>query len=133
MYVAYLTEIMIWCILGAVLNPEKFLPFAVGSVVIVAFVVLLWTRVKKVDSSLKNVINGTIDTELKVSLSDTIRMEQLKFLKQRNPPVEQSTRVQFTRFMTSYMTNNSYPAITGEECNRILDGDVDLLLQIMTK
>lgn len=36
-YTAYLSMVLVWCILGAVLNPQKFLPFATGSVVIIGF------------------------------------------------------------------------------------------------
>jgi len=36
-YTAYLSMILVWCILGAVLNPQKFLPFATGAVVIIGF------------------------------------------------------------------------------------------------
>jgi hypothetical protein len=131
-YIAYVSVVLVWCILGAVLNPEKFLPMAVGAVVLIGFWALLYTRVKKVDASLKGVVSGSVDTELKLSLAETIRKEQQKLQKQKNPPVEQTTRVQFSRAINTYMVNKNYPPVKTENWDAILDGNIGVLKEMLS-
>ena len=53
LYTAYISVILVWCILGAVLNPQKFLPMAVGAVVIIAFAIILYSKLKNINKGLK--------------------------------------------------------------------------------
>lgn len=133
MYTAYFSVILIWSILGAVLNPEKFLPIAVGAVVIIGFSVLLYTRLKKINKSLEGMVGDTVDQELKTSLMDRMKKELAKISKLRNPPVEEHTRIQFHKALVSYMEKNNYPSVSKDATDSILDGDMGMLIGMMNK
>jgi hypothetical protein len=133
MYTAYFSVILIWCILGAVLNPEKFLPIAVGAVVVIGFSFLLYTSLKKINKSLEGMVGDTVDQELKTSLMEKMKKDLAKLSKQRNPPVEESSRVQFHKALFSYMEKNNYPTVSRDTTDSILDGDMGALIGMMNK
>ena len=45
-YAAFVIEVLIWCLLGAILNPEKFLAYAAGAGTLIAFVTSKVNQVK---------------------------------------------------------------------------------------
>ena len=52
-YNAYLILVLVWCMLGAILNPQKFLPAATGTLTFVVFVVARYTQLKKLNDTLQ--------------------------------------------------------------------------------
>jgi len=133
MYSAYISVILVWSILGAVLNPQKFLPMAVGAIVIIAFSFLLYTRLKQINKSLEGMVGSTVDAELKNSLVETVKKELDKLSKLRHPPVEDNTRIQFNRALNNYMSKNNYPPVTQDSTDEILDGNMGELIKMMNK
>ena len=133
LYTAYISVILVWCILGAVLNPQKFLPMAVGAVVIIAFAVLLYTQLKNINKGLEKMVGDSVDGELKMSLMETIRKEQAKNMLLQNPPIEDNTRAQFHRALNNYMLKNSYPPVDRGVTDAILDGNMGACINMMYK
>jgi len=134
LYTAYFSVILVWCVLGAVLNPQKFLPMAVGAVVVIGFSVLLYVTLKKINKSLQGMVGNTVDSELKSSLVQTVKKEISKITHLRNPPVEDHTRIQFHRALNSYMEKNDYPLVAKKTTDSVLDGDMGALInKIMNK
>ena len=133
LYTAYISVILVWCILGAVLNPQKFLPMAVGAVVIIVFAVILYTQLKHVNKGLEKMVGESVDAELKMSLMETIRKEQAKNMMMQNPPVEDNTRVQFHRALNNYMLKNNYPPVDKGITDAILDGNMGACISMMYK
>jgi hypothetical protein len=72
-YIAYGSVILIWCILGAVLNPQKFLPMAIGALVFIAFSYRLYSRLTDAHSYILSQANSEVDKGLKESLFETMR------------------------------------------------------------
>ena len=130
-YTAYISVILVWCILGAVLNPQKFLPMAVGAVVIIVFAILLYTQIKNVNKGLEKMVGDSVDTELKMSLMETMRKEHAKNMLLQNPPIEDNTRAQFYRALNSYMVKNNYPPVDRGTTDSILDGNMGACINMM--
>lgn len=115
------------------MNPEKFLPMAVGAAVILGFSYLLYTRLKQMNKSLEVSVGSIVDGELKNSLVETVKKELSKLSKLRHPPVEDNTKIQFNRAMNNYMAKNNYPNVTQETTDAILDGNMGELINMMNK
>jgi hypothetical protein len=72
-YAFYIGVVLDWSILGAVLNPEKFLPTASGAIVIAGAAYILYTRLKNVNKTLKELVLSTVNEHLRIAMFETIQ------------------------------------------------------------
>ena len=57
--------VLIYCIFGAILNPESYLPLAAGSITFIAFVLMQYARMKLAQKSVRQMVYETIDDQIK--------------------------------------------------------------------
>ena len=132
-YTAYLSMILVWCILGAVLNPQKFLPFATGAVVIIGFWVLVFAKLKEINDTLKDVIHSAVDIGFKNSISTSFEKEKVKLANLMIKPIERVTQRMFYQAINSFMKDFNLPQIDRETTDKILEGDVAELVLLFNK
>ena len=54
-------QALVYCIFGAIINPESFLSLAAGAATFVAFVVFYYKKMKEANKSLKEMVFEVID------------------------------------------------------------------------
>jgi hypothetical protein len=77
-YAFYIGVVLVWSILGAVLNPEKFLPTASGAIVIAGAAYILYTRLKNVNKTLTELVLSTVNEHLRIACSKRSK-EKLRY------------------------------------------------------
>ena len=131
MYVAYISVILVWWILGAVLNPEKFLPMATGAIVIIGFTAFLYSRLKQIDQTLQEVVNITVNQELRVSLYDSIQKNS--DLSKVARQVESIPQMLFNKAINAYMSANNHPIVERNITDEILQGNAGAIANLIHK
>ena len=85
------------------MNPQKFLPMATGAVVIVGFCILLYSKLKQIDETLKEVISSAVDIGLKNSINSNFEKEKAKLANLMIKPVVGVAQKMFSkRLITSW-------------------------------
>ena len=134
LYVAYASVILIWCILGAVLNPQKFLPMAIGSLVFVAFSYRLYVKLTNLHMMIINRVKTCVDNELKQSLIETLQDHESRDDKEAIDTINQTSAINtFKRELNNYMEVNNYTIVDEERVDLIIKGDAEAILQIISK
>ena len=123
LYTASLSMILVWWILGAILNPQKFLPMALGSAVLVGFSVLIATRIRNVKKSLDSAVSQWIDASILSSFLSTIEKEKEKLISLISKPIEMTSQRLFYQSINSFMKLSGLPSVEKEITDEILEGD----------
>ena len=132
-YTAYLSLILVWAILGAILNPAKFLPTAAGSAVFITFWVFIFSKLKTIEKTLKDVVGRCVDSGIASSLSETFDKEKEKLLLLISRPVELATQRLFWQAINSFMKMNNLPNIEKDITDGILEGDAGAIGMLLHK
>ena len=132
-YTAYISVVLIWCILGAVLNPQKFLPMAIGSLVFIAFSYRLRARLIDAHNEIIKNVNSSVDEELKLSLVDTMEKQKTKIEKANVDFDETSSVETFQNELNEYMDVNNFILIDKPMIEKMIDGNTHPLLKIISK
>ena len=131
LYTASLSMILVWWILGAILNPQKFLPMALGSAVFVGFSVLIATRIRHVKKSLGNTVSQWIDTSILSSFMSNIQKEKEKLVSLISKPIEMATQRLFYQAINSFMKLSGLPNVDKEITDGILEGDAGAIAMLL--
>ena len=132
-YTAYISMILVWWILGAVLNPQKFLPFSTGAIVIIGFWGMIYSKLKQIDETLKEVISTTLNDGLINSISSNFEKEKVKLMNLMLKPVTSITQKMFYESISSLMKNNNLPQIEKDVTDKILEGDITEIALVFNK
>ena len=71
-YAMLLTLFLVWCILGAILNPTAFLPYAAGAGTFILFVKSKYDKLKKLDETLKEIVFEFVQTKLQSKMGNSL-------------------------------------------------------------
>lgn len=132
-YTAYISVVLVWCILGAVLNPQKFLPMAIGSLVFIAFSYRLRARLIDAHTEIIKNVYSSVDEELKLSLVDTMEKQKSKIEKTDVDFNETSSVDTFQTELNEYMDVNNFILIDKPMIEEMVEGNIYPLLKIMSK
>ena len=129
-YVAYLSVICIWSILGAILNPEKFLPIAVGAIVILGVIVFMYFKLSNINKVVKEIVDETVKEELKISLFEMIKKQDTSSdsMMSNNNNLSQ---VMFHRSINKFMQDNDLPNVEKSLTDEILQGNAGAISTLM--
>ena len=133
MYTAYLSVILIWCILGAVLNPEQFLPIAAGSLVIIGFALSMIKKLKSLHKKLKEIISEIVTEQLKTSLVETLEKQNADFSKLLEQPVKKAMQGVFFKSFNSVMDTINIPRVDKITSDEIIEGNGGTVARIFNK
>ena len=121
--------ILVLCILGAILNSNKFLPTAAGSAVFIAFWVSIFAKLRQIEKTLKDVLGRCVDLSITSSLSETYEKEKLANLIARS--VELATQRLFNQSINSFMKLNNLQTVEKDVTDGILEGDAGAIAMLL--
>ena len=100
LYAASISMILVWWILGAILNPQKFLPTAIGSAVFIAFSVLIFSKINKIKKTLNDAVSKWIDSCISSTFISNYEKEKEKLAILIAKPVEIEAQKVFNQAIT---------------------------------
>ena len=128
-YVAYFSVAMLWCILGAILSPEKFLPLASGAGVMIACIVYFYISLSKLNKHLTEVVGKIVDDQLKVSIVENINKNPTV-----NEIINQAENLKlnaFEKILNCYMKVRNLQSIDRDVWNEIMKGNGRALIHLI--
>ena len=132
-YTAYISMMLVWCILGAILNPQKFLPMAAGAVVVIGFCTMIYSKLKQIDDTLKEVVSTTINLALKNSINENFEKEKLKLTQLVMKPLTGFTQRMFYIGVNASVKEFNLPPIEKELTDSVLEGDAGAVAMLFNK
>ncbi|CAI2386021.1 unnamed protein product [Moneuplotes crassus] len=125
MYVAYFGVVLLWCILGAILNPHTFLPLASAAGVIIGCAAYFATVLRKANSSLDEIVNKIIEEQLQIAIINSLNGNEVisKIVKS----VDNLPQTAFHTALNSFMYLNNLEKVERSISDKILDGDIQSL------
>ena len=132
-YTAYISMMLVWCILGAILNPQKFLPMAAGAVVVIGFWTMIYSKLKQIDDTLKEVVNTTINLALKNSINENFEKEKLKLTQLVMKPLTGFAQRMFYIGVNASVKELNLPPIEKELTDSVLEGDAGAIAMLFNK
>ena len=132
-YTAYISMMLVWCILGAILNPQKFLPMAAGAVVVIGFCTMIYSKLKQIDDTLKEAVSTTINLALKSSINENFEKEKLKLTQLVMKPLAGFTQRMFYMAVNASVKEFNLPPIEKELTDSVLEGDAGAVALLFNK
>ena len=128
-FAAYFAIVLLWCILGSILNPETFLPLASGAGVIMASIFFLLTSLRATHRELSKTVDKVIDEQLELTIFSNIKKN--KNSSQVSELVSSSPALVFNKTVNNFMALNDFKSIDRNITDEILNGNVGMLLKVM--
>lgn len=72
-YIAYISCVALWMVLGAIINPNKFLPFATSVMTFALFLVTKYKAMNELINNLETKLQEYIEEELKELIAETMK------------------------------------------------------------
>ncbi|CAI2372474.1 unnamed protein product [Moneuplotes crassus] len=128
-YVAYYGVILLWCILGAILSPQKFLPLASGAGVIIGCVVFFYTTINKINNILDDIVTKVIEEQLQITLVNSLNNnERISKIVDTVDDLPQAT---FNTAVNVFLSINNLEKVDREVTDKILTGNVRALASVL--
>lgn len=64
LYISYICLFLIWWVLGAIINPEKFLPYATTSISFISYIVYKYNNIREFYKELEKVVIGEVTKQM---------------------------------------------------------------------
>jgi hypothetical protein len=129
-YASYLSVICIWSVLGAVLNPEKFLPVATGAIVIIGVAIYVYVKLRDIDKLFYEVVNTTVNDQLMVTMMNAVK-NKTKSLGIEFDSFTSLPEVFFNKALNKFMTSNDLPPVEREISDEILKGNITAIVGLL--
>ena len=104
---------------------------ATGAIVIIGFTAFLYSRLKQIDQTLQEVVNITVNQELRVSLYDSIQKNS--DLSKVARQVESIPQMLFNKAINAYMSANNHPIVERNITDEILQGNAGAIANLIHK
>ena len=130
LYIFYFSIICIWSVLGAVLNPEKFLPIATGTLAIAATAFIIYSKLTNIDKTLKELVSSLVDDQLKITMLETIQ-KQNSDLANVIQHIDEVPQMIFNKGINTYMSMNNQPKVDRTLTDRIMEGNAGAIATLM--
>ncbi|CAI2364557.1 unnamed protein product [Moneuplotes crassus] len=129
LYLTYFSIILLWCILGSILSPAKFLPISTGAAVLAACIYYFYATITDVDKNLKDTIGKIVDEQLRNTVIKNIRENsRMKGILEQ---VENLPQITFNKAFNVFMELNDYPIVNRDLTDEILNGNGGVLVQVL--
>jgi hypothetical protein len=130
LYVSYISIILIWCMLGAILNPEKFLPLATGAFAILFSIFFLYTKLKNINKTLIEVVDDTVTDQLRVAMVQSISKKNKDVANIINQ-AESLPQVMFNKAINAFMSSNNLRSVPRSVTDEILNGNAGAVAKML--
>ena len=138
MYVGYICLVALWMVLGAILNPNKFLPFATAVATFVMFVATKIKALNDLTNNLEDKIQEFVQDELQSLISDTMTAvfgndqgaeEIAEGLV--TGELDKPARLLFQKGIVAFLGDKVQP--TPEQTEAIANGDTNQLIALVSQ
>lgn len=129
-YIAYISIILIWSILGAILNPEKFLPIATGSLAIILVMLLIYSRLKLINKTLNEVIDSSINDQLRLTMLNSLKKHS-SVANKIISKAESLSNMMFNRAINTFMITNNLHSVEQSVTDEILKGNAGAIADLI--
>jgi hypothetical protein len=129
-YASYLSVICIWSVLGAVLNPERFLPIATGAIVVIGVAIYVFVKIRNIDKLFYEVVNTAVNDQLIVTLMDAVE-NKAKSIGINIDSITSLPEVFFNQALNKFMSVNDLPSVEREISNEILKGNITAIVGLL--
>ena len=128
-YIAYIGTVLLWCILGAILNPQTFLPLASGAAVIIGYVLYFYNIMTNIEKALDNIVGKVIEEQLQTNIVNSLTNN--KIISKITDTVDELPQVTFNASVNAFMTVNSMKTLERKVTDEILNGNVEYLVNTL--
>ena len=122
-----------WWIIGAIISPERFLPFATTSAVIITFISTMYSKLKRLHKSLQDAANESVTEQIRIILLRGLNMQEERI---RNKVAKFSSKVTdkvFGKSVNKFLKEHGYSKISQGLIDAMVIGDMSALLDMMNK
>jgi hypothetical protein len=130
LYVSYISVILLWSILGAVLNPEKFLPIATGAIVVIVFLGYMYAKLSSINKTLIDVVKSVINDEIKGTMIENFQnkySDVSKIISQ----AESLPQSMFHKAINAYMGANNLQSVDKSVTDEIMNGNAGAIATLL--
>ena len=128
-YVAYFGVVLLWCILGAILSPQKFLPLASGAGVILGCVFFFYKTISNINRTLDEIVTKVIEEQLQVTLVNSLKNNER--ISKLVETVDDLPKVTFNTALNVFLSLNNLEKVDREITDKILAGNVGALASVL--
>jgi hypothetical protein len=128
--VSYISVILLWSILGAVLNPEKFLPIATGAIVVIVFLGYMYAKLSSINKTLIDVVKSVINDEIKGTMIENFQnkySDVSKIISQ----AESLPQSMFHKAINAYMGANNLQSVDKSVTDEIMNGNAGAIATLL--
>jgi hypothetical protein len=129
MYIAYFGVILLWCILGAILNPQTFLPLASGAGVIIGCVIFFYSTLTKINKDLDEIVGKVIEEQLQITLVNSINNNEI--ISKIIETADDLPKVTFNTAINAFLEMNHLQKLERNITDEIMKGNVDSLAIVL--
>jgi len=134
-YAIIATLFLIWCLLGAILNPSSFLPFASGSATFILFVKTQADKLKHLNESLADIVSQFVDEKLQSTMGASLT-SIAKGDKKKNlvyGALERKTKELFGKaIFKAINVGNKQAQLNQEALDRFIKGGFDDMIEFIS-
>ena len=128
MYIAYISVMLGWWILGAIITSEKFLPFVTTASMMFIFIISKYSRLKKLHKGLQEAVSETVTEQIRVTLIEGVNKNKENIEKKAKEVSLNVAGKVFGKSVNKYLKDNGYRQASKELTNALLTGDMSALL-----
>ena len=122
-----------WWILGAIITPEKFLPFATTAAVILVFVTSMYSRLKKLHKGLQEAVSGAVTEQIRATLLEGVNKNKENIEKKAKELTSKATGKVFGKSVEKFLKDHGYSKTSKGLTDAIFTGDMSALLDLMNE
>ena len=130
-YVAYISVMLGWWILGAIITPEKFLPFATTAAVIFIFVTSMFSRLKKLNKGLQEAVSEAVTEQIRATLLEGVNKNKDHMEKKAKELTAKATGKVFGKSINKFLKDQGFSQTSKGLTDAIFMGDMGALLDLM--
>jgi hypothetical protein len=131
-YISYISVVLLWSILGAILNPEQFLPIASGALVIIVFIIFMSTKLSTIDKTLHEVVINVVNDQIKSTIIKSFKSKNVDVLKIINK-AESLPQSMFHIAINTFMGKCDLQSVDRSVTDEIMKGDVGAIVRLLNE
>ncbi|CAI2361318.1 unnamed protein product [Moneuplotes crassus] len=128
-YIAYIGIVLLWCILGAILNPEAFLPLASGASVIIGYFLYFYNIISNIEKTLDNIVGKVIEEQLQSTIVNSLSNN--KIISKITDAADNLPQVTFHTSVNAFLAINKVEPLERKITDEILNGNVEYLIDTL--
>jgi hypothetical protein len=130
LYISYISVILLWSILGAILNPEKFLPIATGALVVIVFLGFTYVKLSSINKTLTDLVKNVVNDEIKGTMIQSFQNKHVDVSKITSQ-AKSLTHSLFHKAINTYMGANNIQSVDRSVTDEIMNGNAGAIATLL--